>query len=150
MAKQKHNRQALKQEFFDSDIDEVKVFIESKYGQWKRNWTFNKNTRWWGKEKQDLKNKALADATQNTIKKMTRDLEIPMEQLTIAKTNAVIKVINKMKEMEAKDANLGDLERIIKILRTEMGLPTTYSKNENLNMEKFEWIHIVWKSPDEQ
>jgi hypothetical protein len=24
-----------------------------------------------------------------------------------------------------------------------MGLPTTYSKNENMNLEKIEWIHIV-------
>jgi hypothetical protein len=52
----------------------------------------------------------------------------------------VIKVIQKMME---KDLDLTDLERTIKIIRTEMWLPTTYSKNENMNTEKIEWIHIV-------
>jgi hypothetical protein len=33
MAKAKYNRPALKLEFFQSDIDEAKVFIESKFGQ---------------------------------------------------------------------------------------------------------------------
>jgi hypothetical protein len=40
-----------------------------------------------------------------------------MEQLSIAKKNAVIKVIQKMME---KDLDLTDLERTIKIIRTEM------------------------------
>jgi len=40
-----------------------------------------------------------------------------MEQLSIAKKNAVIKVI---KQMMDKDLDLVDLERTIKIIRTEM------------------------------
>lgn len=151
MARAKYDWQALEAEFLNSNYQDVAPFIKARLGKDTANHTrIATKTKWWAEKKQWMKNIALEWATQNTIKKMTRELEIPMEQLTIAKTNAVIKVINKMKEMEAKDANLGDLERIIKILRTEMGLPTTYSKNENLNMEKFEWIHIVWKSPDEQ
>jgi hypothetical protein len=48
------------------------------------------------------------------------------------------------------DLDMSDLERSIKILRTEMWLPTTYSKNENMNLEKIEWIHIVmWGNPNE-
>jgi hypothetical protein len=44
-----------------------------------------------------------------------------MEQLLIAKKNAVIKMINKMmKEDEKNPLDLTDLERIIKIIRTEM------------------------------
>jgi hypothetical protein len=32
-----------------------------------------------------------------------------------------------------------------------MGLPTTYSKNENMNTEKIEWIHIImWWNLDKQ
>jgi hypothetical protein len=58
-----------------------------------------------------------------------------MEQLTIAKKNAVVKVIQKMM---GNDLDMADMERAIKILRTEMGLPNTYSKNENLNTEKIE------------
>ena len=86
-----------------------------------------------------MKNKAMVDATENALKKMTKDLEIPMEQLTIAKTNAVIKVINKMQAMDkVENTDLNDLDKIIKILRTEMGLPITYSKNENTNIDKIE------------
>ena len=149
MPKQKYNWTALHKEFLKSPIDEVKVFIETKYGQWKWNWTFNRNTRWWSKEKQEMKNKAMVDATENALKKMTKDLEIPMEQLTIAKTNAVIKVINKMQAMDkVENTDLNDLDKIIKILRTEMGLPITYSKNENTNIDKIEWIHIIlWWAP---
>jgi hypothetical protein len=55
-----------------------------------------------------------------------------------------------MKEDEKNPLDLTDLERIIKIIRTEMWLPNTYSKNENLNMEKFEWINIIRKAPDEE
>ena len=154
MARAKYDWQALEAEFLNSDYQDVAPFIKEKLGKDTANHTWiATKTKWWAEKKQWMKNVALEWATQNTIKKMTRELEIPMEQLTIAKTNAVIKVINKMKAMgdiKDIDLNLSDLERIIKIIRTEMGLPTTYSKNENLNMEKFEWIHIVWKSPDEQ
>jgi hypothetical protein len=53
----------------------------------------------------------------------------------LAKKNAVVKVIQQMMN---SDLDITDLERTIKILRTEMGLPTTYSKNENMNTEKIE------------
>jgi len=138
--KNKYDRPALKLEFFQSDYDEAKVFMESKFGQWKRNWTMNKNTRWWQKDKIEYKNKILEKALMDNANKQAKWLEIPMEQLSIAKKNAVIKVI---KQMMDKDLDLVDLERTIKIIRTEMWLPTTYSKNENMNTEKIEWIHIV-------
>jgi hypothetical protein len=43
-----------------------------------------------------MKEKMLAKATQNVIAKQAKELELPMEQLTIAKKNAVVKVIQKM------------------------------------------------------
>lgn len=58
-----------------------------------------------------------------------------MEQLSKAKKNAVIKAINVM--MNEK-LSMSDSERIIRILRTEMWLPNTYSRNENINEEKAE------------
>ena len=142
MPKQKYDYNKIKMEFMQSDFDEVKWFIIDKwliYNSW---WTTR--TKWWAKEKQKLKEKILAKATQNAINKQAKELEIPMEQLTIAKKNAVVKVIQKMMN---KDLDLTDLERTIKIIRTEMGLPTTYSKNENMNTEKIEGIHILmWGS----
>ena len=58
-----------------------------------------------------------------------------MDQLSKAKKNAVIKAINVM--MEDK-LSMADSERIIRILRTEMWLPNTYSRNENINEERQE------------
>ena len=148
MPRAKYNRQALKAEFLNSEYKDVAPFIKEKIGKDTAKHTrIATKTKWWAEEKQDLRNTALQDATKNALKKTTKELEIPMEQLTLAKKNAVVKVIQKMMD---KDLDMSDLERTIKILRTEMWLPTTDSKNENLNMEKFEWIHIIWKWPEEQ
>lgn len=145
MPKQKYDYNKIKMEFMQSDFDEVKSFITHKWlkysaERWRR-------TKWWAKEKIELKEKILEKATQNVITKQAKELEIPMEQLTIAKKNAVVKVIQKMMNT---DLDMSDLERSIKILRTEMWLPTTYSKNENMNLEKIEWIHILmwWNAID--
>lgn len=140
MPKQKHDYNALKLEFFQSDIDEAKVFIEHKYGKWKRSWSRARQTTGRSKEKQEYKERIMEKALMINANKQAKELEIPIAQLSLAKKNAVIKVIKKM--MEA-DLDLTDLERTIKIIRTEMWLPTTYSKNENMNTEKIEWIHIV-------
>lgn len=151
MPKAKYDWPSLHTEFLDSEYDEVTSFFKRKWIAYNRH--TQKQTKWWTKEKQEMKNKAMIDATENILKKTTKNLEIPMEQLTIAKRNAVIMVMNKIKEMNDDKKNppdLNDLERIIKILRTEMWLPITYSKNENLNMEKFEWINIIWKAPNEE
>lgn len=123
-----------------SDVDEVQEFLRWKFGEKLAKSNMKNKCKWWTKEKQEMKEKILIKATQNVITKQAKELEIPMEQLTIAKKNAVVKVIQKMMNT---DLDMSDLERSIKILRTEMGLPTTYSKNENMNLEKIEWIHIV-------
>ena len=79
-------------------------------------------------------------AIERSITKQAKELEIPMNELTLAKKNAVAKV---MQQILDKDLDIKDLETSIKILRTEMGLPTSYSKNENTNIEKIEGIHIL-------
>lgn len=138
--KSKYDRPALKLEFMQSDIDEVQEFLRWKFGEKLAKSNMKNKCKWWTKEKQEMKEKILIKATQNVITKQAKELEIPMEQLTIAKKNAVVKVIQKMMNT---DLDMSDLERSIKILRTEMWLPTTYSKNENMNLEKIEWIHIL-------
>lgn len=145
MPKQKYDYKQLKLEFLQSDFDEVKWFIVDKwliYNSW---WTTR--TKWWAKEKQQMKEKILAKAQENMIKKQAKELELPMEQLSIAKKNAVIKVIQMMMDKD-KPLDMSDMERSIKILRTEMGLPNSYAKNENTNIDRIEWIHIImWGKP---
>jgi hypothetical protein len=64
-----------------------------------------------------MKEKMLAKATQNVIAKQAKELELPIEQLSIAKKNAVIKVIQMMMN---NDLDMSDMEKSIRILRTEM------------------------------
>ena len=141
MPRQKYDRPALKLEFFQSDIDEAYNFMVWKYGEKNVKWNLKNRIKWWSKEKEDYKNKIMEKALLLNANKQAKELEIPMEQLWMAKRNAVIKVIQQMMN---KDMDISELERTIKIIRTEMWLPTTYSKNENLNTDKIEWIHIVW------
>ena len=138
MPKQKYDYNKIKMEFMQSDFDEVKWFLLDKWVIYNSRWTTR--TKWWAKEKQEYKTKIVEKALLKNAEKTANSLELPMEQLTIAKKNAVVKVIQKMM---GNDLDMADMERAIKILRTEMGLPNTYSKNENLNTEKIEWIHIV-------
>ena len=138
----KYDWNKLKLEFFKSDYDDIAPFIEQTLGQkTAKNGTIARNTKWWDKEKKEYKNWILEKALLLNANKQAKELEIPMEQLWMAKRNAVIKVIQQMMN---KDMDINELERTIKIIRTEMWLPTTYSKNENLNTDKIEWIHIVW------
>lgn len=140
MPRAKYDWPALKQEFFQSDIDEVYNFLSWKFGEKAVKWNLKNKVIGWTKEKQEYKDKILAKALEKNIAKQAKEIEIPMEQLTIAKKNAVVKVIQSMMN---KDLDLTDLERTIKILRTEMWLPTSYNKNDNTNTEKIEWIHII-------
>ena len=98
------------------------------------------NTKGRVKERKAVKEKVMNRAIERSITKQAKELEIPMNELTLAKKNAVAKV---MQQILDKDLDIKDLETSIKILRTEMGLPTSYSKNENTNIEKIEGIHIL-------
>lgn len=139
MPKAKYNRPALKLEYFKDDIDEVKRFFKERYKV--RNAQTSKMTTWWSKEKLEYKNQIVEKALMKNAEKTAKELELPMEQLTIAKKNAVIKVIQMMMN---NDLDMSDMERSIKILRTEMWLPTSYAKNENTNIDKLEAIHIIF------
>ena len=142
MPKRKYDLSELKLDYLTWDYESVNSFLIQKWLKTKINW---KDVKWWDKDKIKMKEKMLAKATQNVIAKQAKELELPMEQLTIAKKNAVVKVIQKMM---GNDLDMADMERAIKILRTEMGLPNTYAKNENTNIDRIEWIHIVlWGNP---
>ena len=143
MPKQKYDYSALKLEFIKSDFDEIKSFITHKWLKYSAE--RGRRTKWWAKEKLEYKNKIVEKALLKNAEKTANSLELPMEQLTIAKKNAVVKVIQKMM---GNDLDMTDMERAIRILRTEMWLPNSYAKNENTNIDRIEWIHIVlWWNP---
>ena len=136
---QKRNRNKLKQEFLETELDvSVSAFLVSKWVP--NNSRSRLNTKGRVKERKEVKAKVMNRAIERSITKQAKELEIPMNELTLAKKNAVAKV---MQQILDKDLDIKDLETSIKILRTEMGLPTSYSKNENTNIEKIEGIHIL-------
>ena len=131
MPKQKHDYKQLKLEFFQSDIDEVKVFIESKFGQWKRSWNFNKNTRWWSKEKQAHKEKILQKALDRKAKEEAKSLEIPTDQLMKAKKTVIWLLMKKLQDsIESWNINIAEQEKILKMIKTELWEPTNISKTD--------------------
>ena len=146
MPKQKRDYEKLKKEFMASKESEIKVFFESKYGQGKWNWTINKNTRWWSKEKKELKAKSADRALKQVETKLAKQLEPSTEFLlwNIAKAIELTKV--KLDQMEQKwNINVKDLNTIRWMNRIQNWQPTTYVKEEsdvNQNI-RIEWIHIV-------
>lgn len=146
MPKQKRDYDRLKKEFMASKESEIKVFFESKYGQGKWNWTINKNTRWWSKEKKELKAKSTERAIKQVWNKLAKQLEPSTEFLlwNIAKAIELTKV--KLDQMEQKwNINVKDLNTIRWMNRIQNWQPTTYVKEEsdvNQNI-RIEWIHIV-------
>lgn len=140
----KHDWPVIKMEYFQSENDDLKSFLSQK-GIRLNGWWIAKKTKWWFKEKTEYKAKIVEKALLKNAEKTANSLELPMEQLTIAKKNAVVKVIQKMMW---SDLDMTDMERAIRILRTEMWLPNSYAKNENTNIDRIEWIHIIlWWNP---
>lgn len=151
MPKQKRDFKALKKEFMASKCDEVKVFIENKIGEWSRNWNMSRNTKWWAKEKKELKAKSADKAIKQVWNKLAKQLEPSTEFLlwNIAKAIELTKV--KLDQMEQKwNINVKDLNTIRWMNRIQNWQPTTYVKEEsdvNQNI-RIEWIHIVmWWNP---
>ena len=143
MPKQKYDYKQLKIDYFQSDYEDVKGFMESIWRSY--DWNCRKQTRGWGKEKQAYKDKILAKALEKNALKQANELEVPIDTLKKAKKKAIIKIINYLN----KELNPSDMEKVVKMIKTELWEPTTYSKNENMNTEKIEWIHIVmWGNID--
>ena len=86
MGKVKYDRQALKLEFFQSDIDEVYDFLKRKYGDKLAKSSMKNKCKGWGKEKQEYKDKILQKALDKKAKEEAESLEIPVDQLMRAKT----------------------------------------------------------------
>lgn len=139
MPKQKHNYEQIKQEFFDSKIDEVKVFIEQKYGKGKRSWSRAKQTTGWSKEKKARKESILQDALERSAKREAENLDIPVDQLKKAKLAVIWLFMNKLnktieKQKKSKDGEVNfsvkEFEQILKIIKTELWEPTNISKTD--------------------
>lgn len=146
MPKQKRDYKALKKEFMASKHLGVKSFFEEKFGECNRNWNMSKNTKWWTKEKKELKAKSADKALKQVETKLAKQLEPSTEFLlwNIAKAIELTQV--KLEQMEKKgNINVKDLNTIRSMNRIQNWQPNTYVKEEqDVNQTvRIEWIHIV-------
>ena len=135
--KSKYDRQALKLEFFQSDIDEVYNFLAWKFGEKTVKWNLKNKVKGWSKEKQEYKDKVLQKALEKRAKEEAKSLEIPIDQLMKAKKavislfmNKLNKVLAQQKTDENADFNVKEFEKILKVIKTELGEPTNISKTD--------------------
>lgn len=135
--KSKYDRQALKLEFFQSEIDEVYNFLAWKFGEKTVKWNLKNKVKGWSKEKQEYKDKILQKALEKRAKEEAKSLEIPIDQLLKAKKavislfmNKLNKVLAQQKTDENADFNVKEFEKILKVIKTELGEPTNISKTD--------------------
>lgn len=151
MPKQKRDYEKLKKEFMASKESEVKVFIEKKLGEWSWNWNMSRNTKWWAKEKKEIRAKATDRALKKVENKLAQKLEPSSEFLLWNINKAIELTARKLEQMEEKDSiNVKDLSTIRSMNRIQNWQPTTYVKEESdVNQTvRIEWIHIImWPNP---
>ena len=144
MPKQKRDYEKLKKEFMASKYSDVKQFIEDKWTRY--NATRAKNTKWWAKEKKELKVRAADKAIKRVENKLAEKLEPSSEFLLWNINKAIELTAMKLDQMEEKwNINVKDLNTIRSMNRIQNWQPTTYVKEEqdvNQNVV-IKWIHIV-------
>lgn len=134
--KQKYNWQALKLEFFQSEIDEVKVFFRGKYGVW--NTQTSRMTTGRSKQKQEHKNQILQKALEKKAEDDAKSLEIPMLELRKAKKAVLWILIKKVSQVikDNDEINVYEQERILNMIKRELWEPTTITKNDTVIREQ--------------
>jgi hypothetical protein len=132
-----------------SEDVEVKGFFLSNNLPYNRQ--TRENTKWWTKEKKELKAKATEKALKKLEDKLAAKLEPSSEFLLWNINKAIELTARKLEQMEEKDSiNVKDLNTIRSMNRIQNWQPTTYVKEEsdvNQNV-RIEWIHIIlWGNP---
>lgn len=140
MAKQKYDWNSLKLQFFQSDIDEVYNFLKWIYGEKAVKWNLKNKVKGWSKEKQEYKEKIFKKALEKKEKEEAKNLEIDMSELKKAKKASIKLLMKKISDIIEwwDDVNVKDVERILKMIKTELWEPTTISKNDTT----FRWEPI--------
>lgn len=122
---------ALKLEYFQSDIDEIKGFWVAKGLKYNSKVGEHTKGRW--QEKQKRKDKILEKALERQKNKIAKELEIPVEDLFKIKKDVIELMKRKLKKTEDDEEstmNMKELEKIRKVAKVELGEPTIVTKNE--------------------
>lgn len=163
MQARKYDYNALKLEYFKSDISEVKGFFMDKGLTF--NWRVREITTWRSKEKQKRLDDIVAKALEREKNKIAKKLEIPIDDLFKTKKQAIelmkvklnqyVKKVNNAKDDEDVPINMKDLEKIRKVAKVELWEPTIVAKNEwsvnwNLNVSWWPLVQIVRDTGDDE
>lgn len=152
MQAKKFDYNALKLEYFQSNIDEIKWFWIEK--GLKYNSQVGEHTKWRWKEKQARKDKIVEDALERQKKKISKELEIPIEDLFKIKKQVVDLMKRKLKKTEDDEEatmNMKELEKIRKVAKVELWEPTIVAKNEWKTTIETTWplVAIIRSEEDE-
>lgn len=144
--KSKYDRPALKLEFFQSEIDEIKSFFTDKWLPY--NSEIRKRTNWRPTEKKKHKEKIVEKAIERNAEKQAKELQVPLEDLMKWK-KAILQLLLKQvsryvksnqEDKDPLDIDVWDAEKIMKMFKTELWEPATISSNFNINTNKVEWL----------
>ena len=119
MAVKKYDYNALKLEYFKSDIDELGAFFKTITGTKALSGAIKTKTKGRVKEKQAYKEKIVQKALEANAKKQAEALEIPVDILKKAKKNGIVGLIN---DLSNKDKKLSVSDRIkaVNAIKTEL------------------------------
>ena len=144
---------ALKLEYFQSDIDEIKGFWIAKGLKYNSKVGEHTKGRW--QEKQKRKDAIVEKALERQKNKIAKELEIPVEDLFKIKKQVIDLMKRKLKKTEDDEEasmNMKELEKIRKVAKVELGEPTIVAKNEWKTTLETSWplvSIILSEEPDE-
>ena len=139
---------ALKLEYFQSDIDEIKWFRLAK--GLKYNSRVSVYTKWRWEEKKKRRDWIVEKALAKKQNELAKKLEISVDELLQAKRTVIDLLQVKLKQSLEKiddwwSITMRDLETIWRMTKTELWEPTVVSKNENDTQLHWDWplVQIV-------
>lgn len=127
---------ALKLEYFQSEIDEIKGFWVAKGLKYNSKVGEHTKGRW--QEKQKRKDAIIQKALERKKNEIAKKLEIPVEDLFAIKKQAIELMKAKLNQYAKKrkenpddtPINIKDVDKIRKMSKTELWEPTIVAKNE--------------------
>lgn len=144
----KFDYNALKLEYFQSDIDEIKWFrLDKGLNYNSRVATMTKGR---GDEKKKRRDWIIEKALARKQTELAKKLEISVDELLQAKRNVIDLLQIKLNQyiesiQEWWSVNIKDLRTIREMTKTELGEPTTIQKNESKTELSWDWplVQIV-------
>ena len=143
MQQTKFDYNALKLEYFQSDIDEIKWFWLAKGLKYNSRVSVYTKGRW--EEKQKRKDWIIEKALAKKQNELAKKLEIDVDDLLKQKKTVIellkVKLNQYVKEANEDNSNINvkDLETIRKMTKTELWEPTTIQKNDNKTEFTWDW-----------